>query len=236
VVSCSNHPAGYFNVYQAIARRGDVDLVIHLGDYIYEYGDGGYATRFGRTVGRVPQPAHETLSLADYRARHAQYKSDPDLQAAHAAAPWLVTWDDHETSNDAWKDGAENHRPDGEGAWSARKAAALQAYYEWMPLRDPAPGQPFEAINRTFRWGDIADIAMLETRLLARARPLDWNTDLTLTQVNGQTVPDLAAFTARKLNDPGRQMLGPAQEEWLGRTLAGSVARGAKWHASPART
>jgi alkaline phosphatase D len=229
VVSCSNHPAGYFNVYRAIAQRGDVDLVLHLGDYIYEYPQGGYATEFGRMVGRVPDPPHEIVSLDDYRRRYRQYRSDPDLQAAHACAPWLVTWDDHEFSNDAWTGGAENHTDATEGAWNARKAAALKAYYEWMPLRDPAPGGAFEAVNRLFQWGTLATIAMLETRIQGRAQPIDYATDIRMVPgPDGTPVPDLAGLRAR-FEDPSRGLLGPAQEAWLGAALAASRARGVAW-------
>ena len=255
LVSCSNFPAGWFNAYQAIARRGDVDLVLHVGDYIYEYGPGEYATEWGKTVGRVPDPPKECTTLSDYRLRYAQYRSDPDLQAAHACAPWLVTWDDHETSNDAYKDGAENHNPAKEGPWSLRKAAALQAYYEWLPLRDPAPGKSFEAINRSFDWGDLATIAMLETRVIARSFQLDYATDLDpalFDVTSGKPVkitdparlatldpkalpqgvialPDLEAFKANKLNDPSREMLGASQQAWLADVLKASVAQGKRW-------
>ncbi len=236
LVSCSNYPAGYFNVYEAIARRGDLDLVLHVGDYMYEYGAGEYGTEWGKTAGRVPDPPHECLSLGDYRRRYAQYRSDLDLQAAHACAPWLVTWDDHETSNDAYKNGAENHSPGTEGAWSARKAAALQAYYEWMPLRDPAPGKAFDAINRSFEWGDLATIAMLETRLLARSQQLDYAKDIDLVEMpnpsapSGKSkVPDLAGFKTRKLGDASREMLGKTQQDWLANVLTQSVRRGKKW-------
>jgi alkaline phosphatase D len=237
LVSCSNFPAGWFNVYQAIARRGDVDLVLHVGDYIYEYGPGEYATDWGKTVGRVPDPPKECTTLSDYRRRYAQYRADPDLQAAHACAPWLVTWDDHETSNDAYKAGAENHSPATEGAWNDRKAAALQAYYEWLPLRDPAPGRAFEAINRSFEWGDLATIAMLETRLLARSKQLDYATDIDMVAMpatpgqpsGSRMVPDLAGFKANKINAPDRELLGQSQRDWLAGVLTRSVARGAKW-------
>jgi alkaline phosphatase D len=255
LVSCSNFPAGYFNVYQAIARRGDVDLVLHVGDYMYEYGVGEYATQWGKTVGRVPDPPHECLSLDDYRLRYAQYRSDRDLQAAHACAPWLVTWDDHETSNDAYKDGAENHTPSTEGPWTARKAAALRAYYEWLPLRDPLPGKAFEAINRSFEWGDLATIIMLETRLLARSQQLDYATDIemaafdlssgapvritdparlaTLTPTNipptVRMLPDLDGFKLNRINASDREMLGRGQQAWLQGVLTRSVSNGKKW-------
>jgi alkaline phosphatase D len=180
VVSCSNYPFGFFNAYEALAKRDDIDVVLHLGDYLYEYGQSGFGGDVGLKLGRIPRPQTETITLADYRARHAQYKEEPELQALHAACPWIVTWDDHEVCNDSWNGGAQNHNPEqSEGDWGARKRAALQAYYEWMPIRDPAAGAAFEAINRSFQWGDLATIVMLETRLLARTQPLDYATDMT---------------------------------------------------------
>jgi alkaline phosphatase D len=178
--SCSNHPFGFFNAYAEIAKIADLDLVLHLGDYIYEYGPDGYGGDVGQALGRAHAPAKEIVTLADYRTRHAQYKSDPDLQAAHAAAPWLVTWDDHELTNDTWMQGAQNHQPETEGAYEARKAAALQAYYEWLPIRDPETGKAFEAINRSFQFGDLASIIMIETRLMGRSKQLDYAEDLPL--------------------------------------------------------
>ncbi len=181
VASCASYPHGFFNAYEAIAAREDIDVVVHLGDYIYEYGVAGYGGDMALQLGRVPAPEIECLRLQDYRARHAQYKAEPELQAAHAAAPWIVVWDDHETANDSWATGAENHQRE-EGAWAARKAAALQAYYEWMPIRDPGPGRAFEAINRAFQFGDLANLIMVETRLLARTQPLDYARELPLEQ------------------------------------------------------
>lgn len=179
VASCASYPHGFFNAYQAIADRDDVDVVVHLGDYIYEYGLSGYGGDVAMQLGRVPSPEVECTRLEDYRARHAQYKAQPELQAAHAAAPWIVVWDDHETANDSFALGAENHQQN-EGAWASRKQAALQAYYEWMPIRDPAPGRAFEAINRSFEFGDLFTLIMLETRLLARTKPLDYASALPL--------------------------------------------------------
>lgn len=225
VASCSLYPNGYFNAYRAIADLPRVDAVVHLGDYIYEYGgEGSYGMDSAVAQERASVPAHEIVSLADYRQRHAQYKSDPDLQAAHARAPWIVTWDDHETTNNSWTGGAENHQPETEGDWNLRKAVALKAYFEWMPIRDPAPGVSLDAINRTFHFGDLVTLIMLETRLNARDVQLDYAKDLTITNDR----PDIEAFV-QKLNDPGRRMMSAAQEAWLAGELSASVKSGRTW-------
>lgn len=226
VASCSLHPNGYFNAYRAIADLARVDAVVHLGDYIYEYGAGetDYGMGNGRVLGRIPEPVFEIVTLGDYRARHAQYKADTDLQAAHARAPWICVFDDHEIANNPWTSGAENHNPDkGEGDWWARKAAALKAYSEWMPIRDAAPGRLREAIYRSFRFGDIAELIMLETRLLARTKQLDYE-DLKI--VDGK--PDFASFRT-ELDSPSRELLGAEQRHWLGATLKSSVDDGVRW-------
>ncbi len=177
VVSCASFPHGFFNAYGALAERDDIDAVVHLGDYIYEYGLAGYGGDTAIQLGRVPSPEVECTGIADYRARHAQYKTEAELQAAHAMAPWIVVWDDHETANNSFSTGAENHN-EGEGQWANRKQAALQAYYEWMPIRDPEAGRAFEAINRSFQFGDLASLVMVETRLLAHTEALDYNAQL----------------------------------------------------------
>ncbi len=177
VVSCASYPHGFFNAYEAIAERDDVDLVVHLGDYIYEYGLAGYGGETAVQLGRVPSPDVECLRLQDYRLRHAQYKGEAELQAAHAIAPWITVWDDHEVANDSFSTGAENQQPN-EGEWADRKRGALQAYYEWMPIREPESGRAFEAINRSYQFGDLFTLIMLETRLLARTQPLDVSTEL----------------------------------------------------------
>lgn len=176
VVSCSLHPAGLFNAYDHIAKGPPLDAVIHLGDYIYEYGAGvgDYGMTAATAAQRRPEPPYEIISLGDYRARHAQYKRDPDLQAAHAAAPWIVVWDDHEVCNDTWLEGAQNHQTVTEGPFDRRKAAALQAYYEWMPIREPAPGRGREAVERAFDFGDLATLVMVETRLSARSQQVTY--------------------------------------------------------------
>ncbi len=226
VASCSLYPNGYFNAYQAIADLERVDVVLHLGDYIYEYGGAGtYGMDSAVAAQRPHDPPREILSLDDYRRRHAQYKSDPALQAAHARAPWIVVWDDHETANDSWMTGAQNHQPATEGDWNVRKAAALKAYFEWMPIRDPQPGVSLaEAGLRSFHFGDLAALIMVETRLSARDEQMVRARDLKY--VDGK--PDVAAFRA-KLDDPARRMMGPRQEAWIGAEAARSVKAGHAW-------
>jgi alkaline phosphatase D len=229
VVSCSNWPAGFFNAYKAIAQRPTLDLVIHLGDYIYEYAPDGYAGAIGAQIGRVSDPPKELVTLADYRRRHAQYKTDPNLQAAHARCPWIVTWDDHETANDSFFGGAENHQPELDGDWKAREQAGVQAYFEWMPIRDPVPGAARGAIWRSFDFGDLASIVMLETRLTGRAEQLDYARDITLTQdAAGRPVPDIPGFMT-KLNDPARLIMPAAQEAFVAERLKESTGRGVTW-------
>ncbi|MBO9708313.1 MAG: alkaline phosphatase D family protein [Caulobacter sp.] len=226
VVSCSLYPNGYFNAYDAIAKLPRVDAVLHLGDYIYEYGaapsDYGMNSPTAKT--RVPDPPTEIVSLADYRRRHALYKTDPALQAAHARAPWIVVWDDHETADNSWVGGAENHQPDKEGDWAARKAAALKAYYEWMPIREVPAGALPEAAWRRFQFGDVATLLMTETRLTARTHQLDYARDLKI--VDGKL--DIAGFVAQ-WKDPSHRMMGEGQEQWLAREVDASVKGGSAW-------
>ncbi len=187
IVSCSNFPAGYFNVYNALGRRSDIDAILHLGDYIYEYALGGYGMQTkdemetATRLERLPIPEHEIVTLEDYRARHAQYKADRDLQMAHASAPFICIWDDHEIANDGWVAGAENHNP-GEGEWIDRQVAAVKAYFEWMPIREPKDRTHLE-IYRSFEFGDLASLFMLETRVSARSRGLRATTDLPMIRV-----------------------------------------------------
>ncbi len=204
VASCANFPYGFFNVYRHIAAQNELDAVIHLGDYLYEYG----ARPIANDIARAHQPTHEILSLADYRLRHAQYKGDPDLQAAHAAHPWIVVWDDHESANNASRDAAKNHQPE-EGDWQQRKAVASQAYREWMPIRD-LPTSSFQ-VYRSFQFGDLLDLLMLDTRLHGRSKQLALDAS-----TNARTAPD-------------HQLLGADQQAWLQRQLQRSKARGARW-------
>lgn len=206
VVSCSSYPTGFFHVYREIAARDDLDAVVHLGDYIYEYGLGQYATENAERLGRVPDPVHEIRTLADYRRRYAQYRSDADAQAMHAAHPMIAVWDDHESANDAWKDGAENHNEDPEapeGDWRERRAAAIQAWYEWLPIRGtPSPRRP--RIYRDFRFGDLVDLVMLDTRLEGRDRQPD------ISETDGTRESIDAVINGEK-----RRLLGRRQERWL---------------------
>ena len=221
LASCQLYPGGLFNAYADMAALPELDAVVHLGDYIYEYGPDGYGGDIGKRIGRLPDPPHETVTLTDYRRRHAQVKTDPDLQAAHARAAFICVWDDHESANDGWIGGAENHDPAKQGDWASRKAAAMQAYFEWMPIRDPKPGRPWEAINRSFEFGDLATLAMLETRLLARSEQVAPKGSVP----GREQFPAMLAERAR----PGRELLGRVQQDWLADVLATSVGAGKPW-------
>lgn len=189
VVSCQQYTDGYFHAHRRLAERGDLDAILHLGDYIYENG--------GQGPVRPHDPPKEIQTLEDYRGRYAQYRSDPDLQAAHAAYPFVTVWDDHESANNSWRDGSSSHDPATEGPWAERRARAERVYSEWMPIRFDA-GAP---LFRRLRFGDLLDLIMLDTRL--------WGRDL---QASGYT--DVAT-----IQDPARSLLGFDQEEWLAEQL-----------------
>jgi len=224
VVSCSNFPFGYFNVYSEIAKHNHFDAVIHLGDYFYEYGRKGYGGKVGAKLERQHEPAHEVITLSDYRTRHAQYKADSQTQEAHAAHPFICVWDDHETANDSWKAGAQNHNED-EGSWDARRDAAMQAYYEWMPVRDPAPGAAREAMFRTYSFGNLLTLTSIETRLTARSQPLDYADHLE----NFQTREGVGHFMKNILGDPARELLGGAQMDYIKTALKTSKDKNQPW-------
>lgn len=162
VCSCANYGFGFFYGYRHMAARGDLDAVLHLGDYFYEYGNGNYPNPDDQL--RTLEPPTETISLDDYRTRYALYRRDPDLQECHRQHPFIVVWDDHESANNAWMNGAENHDPETEGSWEDRLAAARQAFFEWIPIRD----NPERELYRSLRYGDLADIIMLDTRIEGR--------------------------------------------------------------------
>lgn len=206
--SCSNYPFGYFHAYRRIAERSDLDAVLHLGDYLYEYTNRAYGD--GSRFGREPKPDKEITTLSDYRTRHAQYKTDPDLQEVHRQHPFVCVWDDHEITNNAWTDGAQNHQvEEEEGDWFVRREAAVRAYFEWMPIREPEPW-PSQRIFRSFRFGRLLDLIMLDTRLIGRSRQAEWG-------------------DAEAMAHPSRTLLGPEQERWLFGQLAGTKAAGVRW-------
>ena len=206
LVSCSNYPAGFFNVYAEIAKRPDLDAVVHVGDYIYEFGEGEYGV--GKAINRIPEPPREAVTLADYRARYATYRADADLQAAHRLFPFIAVWDDHEIANDAWMAGAINHNPErGEGDWAARKAGAYKAYLEWMPIRESSDSGIH--LYRTFPFGGLADLVMVDTRALRDRQ--------------------VASTDAAALADPQRTLMGAAQEAWMFEQLRGSHRANRPW-------
>lgn len=199
--SCSNLPMGWFNAYAHAAEREDMDLWLHVGDYIYEYGIEKYHDRIPeRDV--LPAHDHEMVSLLDYRLRLACYRADPDLQKLHQMAPMVALWDDHESTNDSWEGGAQNHQPDKEGDWSTRKAAAMQAYREWMPVTE----EPYKA----YALGNLATLYRTESRLIGRTRPAD----IRRAYAPG-TDAAIEAFRDGPWQDPTATMLGLEQESWL---------------------
>ena len=220
VASCSNYPQGYFHAYDDMAKS-ELDLVLHLGDYLYEYERGNYVNPIAEeTLGRAVMPINEIISLADYRERYALYRSDRDLQAAHAAHPWICVWDDHELANDTWKEGAENHN-EGEGNFDERIAIARKVYHEWMPIRTAA--QTDQApIYRAFEIGQLADLIMLDTRLHGRDEQFVYERDF-------EKAGGPEAFVEEHLSNADRTILGADQENWFGSQLAASHDREATW-------
>jgi len=201
VVSCSSYEHGYFNAYARISDRNDVEAVLHLGDYIYEYETGEYSNNI---TGRDYEPSNEIVSLTDYRTRMSHYHLDHDLQLIHQRYPFINIWDDHETANNSWSGGAENHTTGTEGNWTDRKSAAIQAYFEWLPIRPPDPNDP-ERIYRQFSYGDLVDMYMLDTRIHGR--------------------DEQVGFGSPSLQDSSRSILGPLQYDWLVEKLDSSTAQ-----------
>jgi alkaline phosphatase D len=214
VFSCSNFPAGFFNVYADAAQQPNVDAAVHLGDFIYEYSRAGYASANAAALGRLSDPDAELLTLADYRRRYAQYRSDPDLQTLTATVPLIAVWDDHEIANDAWRDGAENHQAN-EGDWAARKAAAIRAWHEWLPVRS---GADKTKIWRSFAYGDLLALHMLDTRLVGRDQQLE------ITSYIGANGAFNGTAFATDLANPNRQLLGAEQLGWLQAQMQTSTA------------
>lgn len=216
VFSCTNYPAGYFNVYNDAAKFDDIDVGLHIGDYIYEYAAGGYASQNAASLGRVSVPANEIITLTDYRRRYQQYRTDPDLQAIHARLPFITVWDDHELSNDTWTGGAENHDPVTEGLWAGRRQMAIQAYHEWMPIRVPDASKP-DRIYRSFDFGNLLSLHMLDTRVIGRDKQLGYASYAAGGAFNA------AAFTT-DLTNPARQLMGAEQTTWLQSQMSKSNA------------
>lgn len=213
VLSCSNYPAGYFHAY-AEAAKSQAKYAVHLGDFIYEYAADGYASADAAALGRVSQPATECLTLADYRKRYAQYRSDPDSKIFHATMPVIAVWDDHEVANDTFTDGAENHTEGAEGRFTDRRAAAVQAWHEWLPVRTPDTKDLLK-IYRSFDFGGLAAMHMLDTRLIGRDKQVSFTELLNSVTASG-AMATLASTT--------RSVMGTTQRQWLQGQMAASTA------------
>jgi alkaline phosphatase D len=221
VFSCSNLPFGWFNAYAHANEIDDFDLVLHLGDYLYEYARGSYPAAKDAVAGRLIEPAGEIIQLADYRLRYASYRADPDLQKLHAMHPMVAMWDDHEFTNDAYADGAQNHQPD-EGDWGARKIAAERAYREWMPVRDRLDNSYWTS----YAIGNLAEIQLTESRISARTKEASYGEP---TGDEAEILRQLKAFHDGALQDKNRTMLGATQEKWLANRFTKSGKRWNVW-------
>ncbi|MFT7685499.1 MAG: alkaline phosphatase D [Candidatus Azotimanducaceae bacterium] len=224
VATCSNYSFGYFNAYESIANDGDIDLVIHLGDYIYEHGVDGYGGDVGKKIGRNHSPAHEILTLSDYRQRHAQQKSDQGSLAMHARHPIIVIWDDHETANNPWTGGAQNHQAE-EGKWSERREASLQAYYEWLPIRDPKVVSDRVNFWRHYKFGDLASIITLESRHTGRSKQIEYSEHLP--QI--RNAAEAETFLNEVVGAENRNMLSDDMKQFLQTELSESVSSNRRW-------
>lgn len=216
VVSCANYASGFFNAYRDIVDQGDVDLVVHLGDYIYEEGLGGFGTQNARDLDRVPAPNKELVALEDYRTRYAQYRLDPDLQDLHASVPFICVWDDHEIVNGTWSGGSLDHVEEELGSWPDRRNAAMRAYHEWLPLRLEAP-ERMDRIFRSFEIGDLLRLTLLDTRHFGRDELLE----------RPEGVVDYISNELYRRFD-SRDVLGDEQEAWLEQEI--NSAASARWH------
>lgn len=207
VASCANYESGYFTAYRDMAQRltrgvvhddrdNGIDLVVFLGDYIYEYGTGEFAGKSG--VSRPHDPRHEIVSLEDYRRRYGRYRTDKHLQDAHAAGPWVVVWDDHEVANNNWRGGAENHTEGAEGRFKTRESFAHQAYKEWLPIRD-VPMSRGGHIYRSLRFGTLIQLTMMDLRSYRDEQVIIPRRDV--------------------VQSPERTMLGSEQFAWLSNQL-----------------
>jgi alkaline phosphatase D len=221
VFSCALYPQGFFNVYADAARSGAL-YALHLGDYLYEYGAGPaqFGNQDAAALGRVVVPACDLVSLADYRQRYAQYRSDADLQALHARMPWIALWDDHEFADNAYTDGALNHQPATQGDWQTRKLAAARAWHEWMPVRTPDPANLLK-IYRRFDFGSLLTLHLVDSRIEGRDRQYNSFGDS-----DGGLGRYLAGLLQSNgvLRDASRRKISAEQQAWLASGLGASTA------------
>lgn len=246
IFSCSNYGWGYFNAYDAASRIKDLDFVLHLGDYYYEYGSHHYPSTSEAVRWEGLEPEHEAVTLEDYRRRHATYRRDPDLQKLTASTPLIAIWDDHEVANNQYTTGAENHQPETEGSFDDRKKAAIQAYHEWLPTRSGAIGgrdYTGEKYFRKFDFGDLASLMVMETRMLNRTNPDEKPNLMDVTADKISTVSDIFKLEPEverelllfrdELDDYRRQeqksLLSSEELDWIRKETASSVSRGARW-------
>ena len=227
--SCANFPFGYYHAYRDAAADPSIDLAVHVGDYIYEVPRGVYPGPDEAVPGRIIDPVTETVSLSDYYLRYASYHTDPDLLELRRLKPLCVVWDDHEIANDTWKDGAQAHNPNTEGAFADRVAAATKAYFDWMPIRRPDQRGP--RIYRSLDWGNLARIVLTDTRYIGRDHQIDLAQALfaNMAEDGSNMAQAIATFRRDYLDQEGRSLMGMEQEAWFAHALGESKSRGQTW-------
>lgn len=227
LTSCSNFGFGYFHAFGHLAARDDVDVVLHVGDYIYEIRRGAYPAPDETVSGRIIDPTQDTVTLSDYYQRYATYHTDPDLLELRRLKPIYAVWDDHEIANDAWREGAGAHNPQTQGPYLDRVAAADKAFHDWLPIRRAGPGY---RQYRSFDWGDLARVLMLDARFIGRDRQIDFRAFYNrLNEAGANAQALLEQFRREELDNPARSLLGAAQEQWINAQLDESKQRGHTW-------
>lgn len=204
--SCSDYQTGYFNAYQDIAKRNDLDAIIHLGDFYYEYKAGG--SDYQGDTSMLHPLSHDALTTSDYRLWNSQYRLEPFLRNMLQEYPIIIIWDDHDVCDNSWYSGGNNHNPATQGSWFVRKHGAHKAFFEWTPIR-PATSGNDSLIHRNFKWGNLINMIMLDTRFEARDSSL------------GSFISTTNAYMA----DTNRQMLGHTQLNWLKNQLIDTTAQ-----------
>lgn len=243
LVSCANYGFGYFNVYDCLSRVDNLDVVVHAGDYIYEYEKYSYPERLQNKRHGL-RPKHHCQNLKDYRERYATYRTDKGLQKVHASVPFICIWDDHEISDSAFITGSEDDNGTKE-EFQKKKYQAIQAFIEYNPIRGMSHSHldPVGA-HRIFEFGDLATLMLIESRLSNRSKPLEISDTKFYSETakkNKKDWNDVAIMEGKKdlldeLADPNRKMIGDQQVENIAHAVRESVSAKKPWQILTSQT